>query len=57
MRPQRADRANRQAARRGRKRRPKLPEAAAVSQGANKLKPTVYITAVPALMPASARAS
>jgi hypothetical protein len=57
MRPQRMDRANRQAGRRGRKRRPKVAEAAASSLGVNKLKPTVYITAVPALMPPSARAS
>jgi hypothetical protein len=57
MRPRRAERANRRAARRGRKRRPKAREAAAPSQGANKLKPTVYITAVSALMPPSAQAS
>jgi hypothetical protein len=57
MKPRRADRANRQAARRGRKRRPKAGASAAPSQGANKLKPTVYITAVSALMPPNAQAS
>ena len=57
MRPERAGRANRRATRRGRKRRPRGQEAAGLSQGANKLKPTVYISTVPALMPPSAQAS
>ena len=50
MRPQRAKRGNQQAARPRRKRQPK-------ARGANKLKPTVYITAVPALMPPRRQAS
>lgn len=57
MRAQRAGRTGRRASRRGRKRRAKERKAAGPSRGVNKLKPTVYVAAVPGLMPPTAQAS